>query len=145
MIKKLDFTTSREVFWLATVKLGGKTGPYLLYSTIRMKSLLKKAEEQGILYSELSVLKNTSDSKIALELLSLPVVLEQSYQSKSLNDICEYLYRLTSSYNKFYAENHILTEENKALQESWLALTKLVLDVNLLLLDTLAIKVPEKM
>ena len=148
-IKYADLLPFRGTDYIFDVQkfseLEGKTGPYLLYSTIRMRSLLKKAEEQGIDYSEISVLKNTTDSKIALELLALPMVLDQSYQNKSLNDLCEYIYRLTSTYNKFYAENHILTEENKTLQEAWLMLTKLVLDVNQLLLDTLAIKVPEKM
>ena len=148
-IKYADLLPFRGTDYIFDVQkfseLEGKTGPYLLYSTIRMRSLLKKAEEQGIDYSEISVLKNTTDSKIALELLALPMVLDQSYQNKSLNDLCEYIYRLTSTYNKFYAENHILTEENNTLQEAWLMLTKLVLDVNQLLLDTLAIKVPEKM
>jgi len=148
-IKYADLLPFRKTDYVFDVQkfseLEGKTGPYLLYSAVRMHSLLKKAEEQEIVYSEISVLKNDTDSKIALELFSLPVVLEKSYQDKSLNEICEYLYRLTSTYNKFYAENHILTEENLALRSSWLCLTKLVYDVVSLLLDTLAIKVPEKM
>ena len=59
--------------------------------------------------------------------------------------VAEYLYKITSLYNKFYAENKVLAEENKELQESWLVLTKLVYDINNLLLDVLGIKVPEKM
>ena len=72
-------------------------------------------------------------------------ILNKAYESKSLNDIAEYLYKLTSQYNKFYAENKVLTEENKEIQESWLILTKIVYNINTLLLDTLSIKVPEKM
>ena len=78
-------------------------------------------------------------------LLELPVILNKSFESKSLNDIADYLYRLTSSYNKFYAENHILTCDDQVLRTSWLALTKLVHDTNTLLLNILAIEVPEKM
>jgi len=148
-IKYADLLPFRGTDYIFDVQkfaeLEGKTGPYLLYSTIRMKSLLNKAKEQGVSYSHISCLSLGTDAKVALELFSLPVVLQKAYQDKSLNEICEYLYRLTSVYNKFYAENHILTSENKQLQESWLCLTKLVCDVNLLLLDTLAIKVPEKM
>ena len=77
--------------------------------------------------------------------LSPTDLLNKAYESKSLNDIAEYLYKLTSQYNKFYAENKVLTEENKEIQESWLILTKIVYNINTLLLDTLSIKVPEKM
>ena len=55
------------------------------------------------------------------------------------------MYKLTSLYNKFYAANKVLVEENKELQESWLVLTKLVYDINNVLLDVLGLKVPEKM
>lgn len=126
-------------------ELEGKTGPYLLYSTIRMKSLLKKAQDAQLFDYSFSCLEGGTDSKVALELFALPVVLEKAYQDKSLNEVCEYLYRLTSAYNKFYAENYILTQENVKLRSSWLALTELVMNVNILLLDVLAIKVPEKM
>lgn len=125
--------------------LEGKTGPYLLYSTIRMKSLLEKAKEKNIDATEISKIKGTSDRLLALTILKLPVVLVKSLETKSLNEIAEYIYKLTSIYNTFYAENKILTEENKNLQESWLILTKLVYQTNMVLLDTLGIKVPEKM
>ena len=62
-----------------------------------------------------------------------------------MNDIAEYLYTLTSYFNKFYAENKVLTEKNQDLKESWLALTSIVYEVNTMLLDILGIKVPEKM
>ena len=64
---------------------------------------------------------------------------------KSLNEIADYLYDLTSKYNKFYSENKVLTEEDEDLKESWLVLTNTVYKANLLLLDTLGLKVPEKM
>lgn len=123
--------------------LEGKTGSYLLYSTIRMKSLLKKAE--GLKQEQMYILNSETEKDIALTILSLPNVLLKSKEAKSLNDIAEYLYKLTSLYNKFYAENKVLAEENQQLQESWLVLTKLVYDINMLLLDVLGLKVPEKM
>lgn len=121
----------------------GKTGPYILYSTIRMKSLLEKGkEEKKETYSKIG---NQTDREILLTLLKLPITLTKAYEAKSLNDIAEYLYTLTSKYNTFYADNKILLEEDALLKESWLVLTDVVYKTNLLLLDTLGLKVPEKM
>ena len=123
--------------------LEGKTGPYLLYSTIRMKSLLKKANAKE--KNTIIKLKGQVEKDIALTLLNLPTILNKSYETKSLNDIAEYLFKLTSLYNKFYQDNRVLAEEDKDLKLSWLALTELVYKVNTLLLDTLGIIVPDKM
>ena len=75
----------------------------------------------------------------------MPLVLTKALQDKSLNGICDYLYRLTSSYNHFYATNHILTCKDNELKESYLALSKLVYSINKTLLDILAIELPDKM
>ena len=122
--------------------LEGKTGPYLLYSTIRMKSLLKKSNETA---RKVSKLKGSIEKEIALTLLNLPVVLNKSIDTKSLNELAEYLYKLTSLYNKFYADNKIITEEDEEIKLSWITLTDIVCKVNLLLLDALGIVVPDKM
>lgn len=122
--------------------LEGKTGPYLLYSTIRMKSLLNKA---NYVSGTITKLKGESEKDIALTLLELPNVLDRSLNTKTLNEIAEYLYKLTSQYNKFYADNKVLIEEDIELKTSWLTLTNIVYRVNLMLLDTLGIKVPNKM
>ena len=123
--------------------LDGKTGPYLLYSTIRMKSLLEKGAHLKI--GEITKFKTETEKELSLTILRLPIILDKALDSKSLNDITEYIYKLTSLYNKFYSENKILTEEDQELQKSWLTLTKIVYDINMMLLDMLAIKVPEKM
>ena len=125
--------------------LEGKTGPYLLYSTIRMKSLLKKATEKNIDFKIIKTIKNEYDRDIMLNILNLSTALSKSYESKSLNEITDYIYKLTSSYNKFYSENRILDEENEDLRSSWLSMTKLVLNINLMLLDVLGINCPDKM
>ena len=123
--------------------LEGKTGSYILYSTIRMKSLLAKAKD--LKQEKMHVISGETEREIVLTILSLPTTLTKSKEAKSLNDVAEYLYKLTALYNKFYSENKVLVEENKELQESWLVLTKVVYDINNLLLDVLGIKVPEKM
>ena len=125
--------------------LQGKTGPYLLYSTIRMKSLLKKADEANISFKTYSKINSKIDRDVIICMLNLRSVLTKSINVKSLNDIAEYLYKITNLYNNFYSNNHVLTEENKELQESWLVLTKVIYDNNLKLLNILGIEVPEKM
>lgn len=146
-LKYADFLPYRSKDFIFDVNkfadLDGKTGLYLLYSTVRMNSLLEKSKQN------IDLLKATklsgSEKETIKSLLELPNILNSSFESKSLNDIADYLYRLTSNYNKFYSENHILTCQDIALQETWLSLTKLVHDTNLLLLNILAIEVPEKM
>ncbi len=123
--------------------LEGKTGPYLLYSTIRMKSLLNKAS--GLKQEEVHKFRGKTEEELALTILNLPNVIEKALDTKSMNEITEYLYNITSLYNKFYSENKVLTEEDTELQESWLVLTKVVYNINTLLLNTLGIEVPEKM
>ena len=146
-LKYADFLPFRSTDYIFEIEkfadLEGKTGPYLLYSTIRMKSLLTKAKE--LKSEEVKVLTGQTEKDIALTILNLPAILNKSLDTRSLNEIAEYLYKITSQYNKFYAENKVLTEENQALQESWLVLTKIVYNINTMLLDILGIKVPNKM
>ena len=146
-IKYADFLPYRATDYIFNPSkfsdVEGKTGPYLLYSTIRMKSLLEKGKEEP--KENYIKINNETDKDIILALLELPIILKKSLESKSLNDIAEYLYTITSKYNKFYAENKILSEKDNELKESWLVLTNTVYNVNLLLLDVLGLKVPEKM
>ena len=146
-LKYADFLPFRGTDYVFEVEkfadLEGKTGPYLLYSTIRMKSLLNKGEE--ITNKKITKLKGETEKDIALTILNLPKVLDRSIDAKSLNEIAEYLFKLTSLYNKFYAENKVLTEEDQDLKTSWITLTELVYNINMLLLDVLGIKVPNKM
>ncbi len=137
--RKTDYIFEVEKF----TDLEGKTGPYLLYSTIRMKSLLEKSK--NLPKNKIYEFTSPIEKDIALTILNLPRILTKSLENKALNEIAEYLYQVTSLYNTFYAENHILTETDCNKQTSWLTLTSLVYQINLLLLDVLGMKVPEKM
>lgn len=123
--------------------LEGKTAPYLLYSTIRIKSLLNKAQDIKKDYYKNVFTK--SEREVIILLLELPRILSKSYENRSLNDICEYIYKLTNSYNKFYSENKILTQIDEDKKESWLFLSQVVYNTNIMLLDTLGLNIPEKM
>lgn len=148
-VKYADFLPYRTTDYIFDCNkfsdLEGKTGPYLLYSTIRIKSLLNKAKEENITYDRVVTVNNQSFRNVIIELLELSNILLNSYNCKSLNEIAEYLYKITNLYNKFYSENRILTEEDYNIRSSYLTLSNVISKVNLFLLDILAIQVPEKM
>ena len=148
-IKYADFLPNRTTDYIFEpskfIDVEGKTGPYILYNTIRMKSILKKAEEKDLNYSNYYNIPTDTEKEIILLLMEKNNILHKAYNNKDLSSIADYIYNLTSLYSRFYEENHILTEENEKLRESWLTLTKLVKETNEELLDILAIEVPEKM
>jgi arginyl-tRNA synthetase len=121
--------------------INGKTGPYILYGTVRMSSLLKKA---NLDFNEYHTISTNEERDIILNLINLREVLEKSFKTRTLNEICEYLYKLTSSFNAFYSNHEVLSEDNKVIKESYLSLIKLVLDTNKYLLNILAIDVPDQ-
>ena len=122
--------------------LEGKTGPYILYTMVRIKSLLKKAEDKE--YS-IKLINNSEIRDILVKLLSLNNVLTNSYNEATLNYICDYLYDLLSLYNKFYNNYNILNEGNEDVKETYLAVSKLVYNVSHNLLNILAIEEVERM
>lgn len=124
----------------------GKTGPYMLYSTVRIKSLIAKAQELGINCNG-SVLapKTDIERQLMLKMLEKNEVLMSAYNEKSLTEIAEYLYELNALYSNFYNNNKILIEENEEKRKSWISLSKKVKEINEELLDILSIKVPERM
>lgn len=145
-LKYADLLPNREKDYIFDLKkfssLEGKTGPYVIYTCIRIKSLLKKINEDN--YKVIDIYGKT-EKDIITKILEMPIVIDSSYRNKTLSDITEYLYELDSLYNKFYSENRIITELNENKRKSWLAISELVYKVNKLLLDTLAIEIPEKM
>ena len=75
----------------------------------------------------------------------IKILLDKSYNEKTLSYICEYLHELCSIFNKFYSETNILKESNLNKKETYIALLHLVLNVCTTLLDVLAIEIPDKM
>ena len=148
-IKYADFLPNRTTDYIFEpskfIDVEGKTGPYILYNTIRMKSILKKVEEQGLNYSNYYNEPTGTEKEIILLLMEKNSILHKAYNNKDLSPIADYLYNLTSLYSRFYEKHHILTESDEKTRESWLTLTKLVKETNEELLNILAIDVPEKM
>ncbi len=148
-VKYADMLPNRETDYNFDIEkfcdLEGKTGPYILYSAVRMKSILNKAKENNIEYNKIKKIANEYDRDVLITLHNLDLILNNAFNSKSLNEITEYLYRLTTTFNRFYTENIILKEEDIELKESWLCLTNIVYKVTSILLDILAIKIPDRM
>lgn len=120
----------------------GKTGPYLLYTGVRLKSILSKVEKKDYQISDIS---NIEVKNILLKLLELSKVLNRSYLEKSLNYITDFLFELCSLFNKFYNNNSVLKEKNEDIKNSYIALLELVYQVLANLLNVLAIDMVDRM
>lgn len=123
----------------------GKTGPYILYSTVRIKSLLEKAKENNLEEAKLLNPVSEEEKKLMLVITKLNDMLITSYENKALTEIVNYLYDLNSLYNSFYNSNKIIGDDNKEQRSSWIRLSKMVYLINLKLLNILAIEEVEKM
>ncbi len=121
--------------------INGKTGPYILYNTVRMKSLINKCDVKPNKYIKIST---NEERNIIMNLLNLRNTMLKSFNERSLNDICEYLYKLTNSYNAFYSNINVNNETDLNKKESYITLTNLVYETNMYLLNILAIEVPDE-
>ena len=120
----------------------GKTGPYILYTNVRINSILNKVENNNY---KLITTNNLDIKNILLKLLELPNILNKAYLDKSLNSITDYLFEICSLFNKFYNNYAILKEENIDIKNSYLALLQLLKKVIETLLNILAIDTVERM
>ena len=123
----------------------GKTGPYLQYSAVRIKSILRNAQGAGLVLGPLVPPAAESERNLALYLARLPEVLARTFELRAPNHVAEYSYDLATQFNRFYEECHILRQEDPARQASWLTLVDLTLRELTLVLDLLGIEVPERM
>ena len=121
----------------------GNTGPYILYTVVRIKSILSKVNPTG----EEIIIKPYSDVErdLMLKLTKFNEVIEASYAERAPHKICEYIYDVSNIFNRFYNSNKIVSEEDKEKQSSWVAMITLVKRVIEQCLDLLGIEVPEKM
>jgi len=123
----------------------GRTGPYQLYSAVRIKSILTKAREQNITASTLLPPQDQSERALLLKLAEFPDVVNQAYDLRAPNLLCEFCFALGAAFNMFYHEHHILREADKGRQGSWLTLSQTTLATLVLVLDILGIETPERM
>lgn len=123
----------------------GRTGPYLLYTAVRTKSILRRTDEQGLEGGVIRPAASDEERELALKLAELPDVVAHAYHTRAPNHLADYVYNLAITFNRFYREHHILSEEDVAQQASWLALSQYSLRQMELVLSLLGIEVPERM
>ena len=126
----------------------GNTGPYILYTIVRIKSILAKYEESSDVKVDYSYLKpaiHESEKALGLELSKFNYVLNNAWKEIAPHRICQYIYSLSNLFNSFYHEVKILSEEDEERKLSYLALILLTKSVLEDCIDILAIKAPERM
>ncbi len=125
----------------------GNTGPYILYTIVRIKSILRKYEEMGGAAGDGQIAPNRNESEKALqlELTKFNSVMETAYEESAPHKICAYIYDLANAFNKFYHETKILGSEDEAAKKSWIALLVLTRKVLETCIDLLGFEAPEKM
>jgi arginyl-tRNA synthetase len=122
----------------------GKTGPYLLYQAVRIKSMLRKAAEQGVVAGAI-VVADPAERELALTLDAFEGALQEAYDKRAPNFIAEHAYRLSQSFSKFYAACPVLTAPDAATKASRLRLVEVTLAQLEQALDLLGISTPERM
>lgn len=126
----------------------GNTGPYILYSIVRIKSVLNRfAGEGGNPDSCNSIIAPANDTEVnvMLQLVRYNEMIEQAYTDNAPHKVCQYIYELADAFNSFYHGNKILSEPDEDRKKSWIALLKLVKDVLVQCIDLLGFGAPEKM
>ena len=125
----------------------GNTGPYILYTIVRIKSILNKYKEAGKEAGTAAILPAHSESEKALmlELTRFNAMMENAYEETAPHKVCSYIYDLANALNHFYHETKILAEEDEAVQASYvrlLTLTRRTLEV---CIDVLGFSAPDRM
>ena len=125
----------------------GNTGPYILYTIVRIKSILNKYKESGKSMDDIKILSATSESEKALmlEAAKFGSVMENVYEELAPHKICAYIYDLANAFNRFYHETKILAEEDEQKQKSYIALLTLTRDILTTCIDLLGFEAPERM
>ena len=124
----------------------GNTGPYILYTIVRIKSILKKYTAKNSL-PDAPILgaHSASEKNLMLVLSRFNAMMENAYEEKAPHKICAYIYDLANAFNRFYHETKILGEENAEKQKSYIALLKVTKDVLEGCIDVLGFEAPERM
>jgi len=138
-----NFATKDYIFDLDKfTSFEGKTGPYIQYTAVRIKSILRKANYKES--NNINIALN-EEKNIILQILKFIDSLEIAYNDNSLNSVCMTLYDLCASYSNFYNNIKILTENDENKKQSYLNLSALTLKVIELGAHVLAIDIPDKM
>jgi arginyl-tRNA synthetase len=119
----------------------GKTGPYILYSAVRIKSMLRTVSAPA----QLSIASAPEERDLQIKLTQLPEAVQRAYQKCEPHHLCDYAYTLAQTFNVFYGACPIAKESDEAIRQARLALCAATLKQLTVTLDLLGLEVPEKM
>ena len=125
----------------------GDTGPYILYTIVRIKSILAKYKEQGgdLEKLQLRVASGDAEKALMMELVQFNAMMQSAAEETAPHKVCAYIYDLANAFNHFYHETKILGEEDAAKREGLLALLVLTRNVLETCIHVLGFSAPEKM
>ena len=125
----------------------GNTGPYILYTIVRIKSILNKyhglgKDESGAV---IEAAHSKSEKDLMLELSKFNAVMESAFEETAPHKICSYIYDLANAFNSFYHGTKIMSEENETVQKSYIRLLELTKSVLETCIEVLGFSAPERM
>ncbi len=126
----------------------GNTGPYVLYTIVRIKSILAKYQSEiGALPSNVAIKAafNDSERDLMLEIVKFNEVIQNAYLENAPHKVCQYIYELSNAFSKFYHETKIISEENKEQQDSWITLISLTEAILNQCIQLLGLEAPDRM
>ena len=125
----------------------GNTGPYILYTIVRIKSIIEKykAENENIADYNILACDNEEQVKLMLEIAKANEIIENAAKELAPHKICSYIYDLSNAFNRFYHGTKILSEEDKNKKTSYIALISLTKDVLETCIDLLGFNAPDRM
>lgn len=125
----------------------GNTGPYILYTIVRIKSIIEKYKAEGNTLEGLSIVStdNKDQLQLMLDITKANEVIENAAKELAPHKICSYIYDLANAFNRFYHETKILAEEDETKKKGYIALIKMAEDVLETGIGLLGFEAPEKM
>lgn len=127
----------------------GNTGPYILYTIVRIKSILNKYTQTGATLEDIKAVtfdeSNESAKSLLLEAVRFNGVIENAFAEIAPHKVCAYIYNLANALNHFYHETKILAEEDEEKKKSYIALLVLTKNVLESCIDVLGFEAPERM
>ena len=125
----------------------GNTGPYILYTIVRIKSILKKAEETGISFENAALLPPAApeEKALMLDIAGFGGAVEEAASELAPHKICAFIYAAANDFNRFYHETRILSETDEAKKASYLRLLDITKNVLEKSIDMLGFSAPDHM